>query len=100
MNGAAPPSAAVLDRRWGRDSRPSWRTVNLTPAERIGRIAVGLVALIAGIFLLASAGSVLAVVLQALLVAAGLDLAVTGALGHCPLYAKLGYLPKPLRRTR
>ena len=42
----------------------------------------------------------LAVVLEALLVAAGLDLAVTGALGHCPLYAKLGYLPRPLRRTR
>ena len=42
----------------------------------------------------------LAVVLEALLVAAGLDLAVTGALGHCPLYAKLGYLPKSLQRTR
>ena len=38
----------------------------------------------------------LAVVLEALLVAAGLDLAVTGALGHCPLDAKLGYLPKSL----
>ena len=39
-------------------------------------------------------------VLEALLVAAGLDLAVTGALGHCPLYARLGYLPKSLRGTR
>lgn len=74
--------------------------MNITPAERIGRIAVGLAAVLAGIFLLASAGSVLAVVLLALLVAAGLDLAITGTLGHCPLYAKLGYLPKGLRRTR
>jgi hypothetical protein len=39
----------------------------------------------------------LAVVLELLLIAAELDLAVTGALGHCPLYAKLGYLPKSLR---
>ena len=100
MNDAVTPSAAVLDRRSGRNSRPGWRTVNITPTERIGRIAVGLAAVIAGIFLLASAGSALAVVLQALLVAAGLDLAVTGAHGHCPLYATLGYLPRPHRRTR
>lgn len=80
--------------------RPAWRSVNITPAERIGRIVVGLAAVIAGIVLLAGAGSALAVVLEALLVAAGLDLAVTGALGHCPLYAKLGYLPKSLRRDR
>jgi hypothetical protein len=31
--------------------------------------------------------------LEALLVAAGLDLAITGTLGRCPLYQKLGYLP-------
>jgi hypothetical protein len=74
--------------------------VNITAAERAGRIAVGLAAIIAGIILLAGAGSALAVVLEALLVAAGLDLAVTGALGHCPLYAKLGYLPKSLRSPR
>ena len=48
----------------------------------------------------ASTDPALAMVLEALLVAAGLDLAVTGALGHCPLYAKLGYLPKSLQRTR
>jgi hypothetical protein len=58
--------------------------VNITPAERAGRIVVGLAAVIAGI----------------VLVAAGLDLAVTGALGHCPLYAKLGYLPRSLRKGR
>ncbi len=67
----------AVGRRPAGSRRPAWRTVNITPAERLGRIVVGLAA-----------------------VAAGLDLAVTGALGHCPLYVKLGYLPKSLRRTR
>ena len=79
---------------------PDWRTVNITPAERVGRIVLGVAAVVAGVFLLTSAGSTLAVVLEVLLIAAGLDLAVTGALGHCPLYAKLGYTPKSLRSPR
>jgi len=29
---------------------------------------------------------------------AGLDLIVTGVLGHCPLYTRLGYVPPSLRR--
>jgi Inner membrane protein YgaP-like, transmembrane domain len=99
MNHSAGPGPAVLGRPAG-TGRPAWRTVNITPAERAGRIAVGLAAIVAGIVLLAGAGSVLAVVLEALLVAAGLDLVVTGGLGHCPLYAKLGYLPRSLRGTR
>ena len=90
----------AVGRRPAGTRRPSWRSVNITPAERLGRIVVGLAAVAAGIILLAGAGSALAVVLEALLVAAGLDLAVTGALGHCPLYAKLGYLPKSLRGIR
>ena len=76
--------------------RPS---INITPAERVGRIALGVGAIVAAAVLLASAGSVLAVVLEVLLLAAGLDLAVTGGLGHCPLYAKLGHVPASLRRT-
>ena len=100
MSRSAGPGAAVLDRPAGRHPRPAWRTVNITPAERFGRIVVGLAAVAAGIALLTGAGSALAVVLEALLAAVGLDLAVTGTLGHCPLYAKLGYLPKSLRRTR
>lgn len=93
MSRSAGPDPAVL-------GRSAWRTVNITPVERLGRIVAGLAAVVAGVVLLASAGSALAVVLEVLLVAAGLDLAVTGALGHCPLYAKLGYLPKSLRRIR
>jgi hypothetical protein len=98
-NNSAGPGPAVLDRARG-SHRPAWRTVNITATERAGRIAVGLAAVIAGIVLLTSSGSALAVVLELLLIAAGLDLAITGALGHCPLYAKLGYLPKSLRRIR
>jgi hypothetical protein len=40
----------------------------------------------------------LAVTLEVLLVLAGADLIVTGALGHCPLYKKLGHVPPSLRR--
>ncbi|MHB1773115.1 MAG: YgaP-like transmembrane domain [Acidimicrobiales bacterium] len=75
--------------------RPS---VNITPAERVGRVVLGVGVIVVAAVLLASAGSVLAVVLEVLLVAAGLDLAVTGGLGHCPLYAKLGHVPASLRR--
>ena len=72
---------------------------NITPIERVGRIVIGAVGAIAGLVLLATAGSALAVVLEVLLVLAGLDLVVTGALGHCPLYHRLGYMPASLRRA-
>ena len=72
-------------------------TVNITPAERIGRIAVGIVGAIAGVLLLANGPSAFAALLEVLLIAAGLDLLVTGAIGHCPLYAKLGHVPRSLR---
>jgi hypothetical protein len=49
--------------------------------------------------LLTSASGALTIVLLALLVLAGPDLVLTGALGHCPLYAKLGHVPHPLRRA-
>lgn len=79
--------------------RPARRrlSINITPAERTGRVVLGAAAAIVGVVLLTSAGSVLAVVLELLLVAAGLDLVVTGALGHCPLYQRLGYVPSSLR---
>jgi len=73
-------------------------TVNITPVERAGRIILGVGAVLAGALLLTSAGSALVVVLETLLILAGLDLVVTGALGHCPLYHRLGYVPTSLRR--
>lgn len=72
-------------------------SVNITPIERAARILVGTVGAVAGVVLLTSAGSTLAVVLEVLLVLAGLDLLVTGALGHCPLYRRLGYVPASLQ---
>lgn len=72
--------------------------INITPTERVGRVFVGLVAAVGGLVLLASAGSAVLVVLEVLLVLAGLDLVATGVLGHCPLYRKLGYVPPSLRR--
>jgi hypothetical protein len=77
-----------------------WRrpVVNLTSVERAARVLVGAAGVIAGALLLASAGAAWAVVLEALLVVAGLDLIVTGAIGHCPLYRALGYVPPSLRR--
>jgi len=72
--------------------------VNITPAERVGRIVLGLIGAAGGIFLLAGSPTVLTGTLEVLLVVAGLDLVVTGASGHCPLYQKLGFMPRSLRR--
>ena len=74
-----------------------WRTVNITPLERGGRIVLGLAAIVTGALLLLAHPPLFAAVLEILLIAAGLDLAITGALGHCPLYARLGHTPKSLR---
>lgn len=79
---------------------PQWRTINITPLERVGRIVIGAAAAIVAVALLVGASSGWAVVLEILLLAAGLDLVVTGALGHCPLYQALGYTPKSLRSAR
>ena len=73
--------------------------VNITPIERLGRIILGVVLIIEGSILLASSASTVALALETLLLLAGLDLAVTGAHGHCPLYKKLGYVPPSLRRA-
>lgn len=72
-------------------------SINITPAERAARIIIGGFGAVAGIVLLVGAPSPLAVALELLLVLAGLDLVVTGALGHCPLYARLGHVPTSLK---
>lgn len=71
--------------------------INITPAERLARVAVGLAGTIIGAWLLASASGVGLIILEVMLVLAGLDLVVTGALGHCPLYQRLGHVPPSLR---
>lgn len=74
------------------------RTVNLSTSERVGRIIVGFAGVVAGTALIAQASTALAAVLWVLLIVAGLDLVVTGARGYCPLYARLGHIPRSLRR--
>ena len=61
---------------------------------------MGTAAVIVAVVLLTSAGSAVAVVLELLLAAAGLDLVITGAIGHCPLYKRLGYVTPSLRDGR
>lgn len=74
-------------------------TINISPSERIGRIVLGAGGVLVGALLLTAASGPLAIVLEILLVLAGLDLVITGALGHCPLYARLGHKPSSLRGT-
>lgn len=71
--------------------------INITPLERIGRVVIGGAATVAGSVLLTHPGGAFVAVLEVLLVLAGLDLLVTGAIGFCPLYKRLGYVPESLR---
>ena len=73
------------------------RKINITPAERAARVAVGVILLGLALFIAAQGVGVVTVVGAVLLGATGLDLGVTGAIGYCPLYAKLGYVPRSLR---
>ena len=72
--------------------------VNITPLERVGRILIGSIGAIGGLLLLTASGGPVTTVFAILLTLAGLDLVVTGALGHCPLYSRLGHVPPSLRR--
>lgn len=58
----------------------------------------GAIGAIGGLVLLASGPGAGIAVLEVLLVLTGRDLVVTGAIGHCPPYRKLGYTPRSLRR--
>ncbi|BAV24626.1 hypothetical protein CGBL_0129390 [Corynebacterium glutamicum] len=71
-------------------------SINITPIERGARIVLGLLGVVGGGILLSQADSTGAVIVELLLIVAGLDLIVTGGTGHCPLYKKLGR--RPLRK--
>ena len=60
---------------------------------------MGLVVVVVGTVVLTGAPAAVVAVLAVLLGVAGLDLVVTGALGHCPLYARLGHVPASVRRS-
>lgn len=95
---ASRKSYAVSDTAEGGGAEMKRPTVNITAPERFARVFIGLVAIVGGVLLLASTGGAVSTVLEVLLMLAGLDLVLTGALGHCPLYRKLGYVPPSLRR--
>ena len=76
-----------------------WLAVNIGPQERVARIVVGLVGVVVGIVVLKGSPGAVVAVLAVLLGVAGLDLVVTGALGHCPLYARLGHVPASAGRS-
>ena len=65
-------------------------TVNITPAERVGRAVVCLVALVVVDVVIPGVAGAVALALLMLLGLAGLDLVVAGASGHCPLHKKPG----------
>ena len=73
------------------------RSGNVTPAERIARIVIGVVGTVGGLVVIAGGASLWSGVLAVLLIAAGLDLVVTGSTGHCPLYQRLGHVPASLK---
>src|SRR5664279_2571183 len=85
--------------REGRTTMRQWLAVNIGPQERVARIVVGLVGVVVGIVVLTGSPGAVVAVLAVLLGVAGLDLVVTGVLGHCPLYARLGHVPASVRRS-
>jgi uncharacterized membrane protein HdeD (DUF308 family) len=87
---------AVMGRRTAMRKR---LMVNIGRQERVARIVVGLVGVIVGIVVLTGAPGAVVAVLAVLLGVAGLDLLVTGALGHCRLYARLGHVQASVRRS-
>jgi len=95
---SSPPTGVASDmpRSTRLLQRPS---VNITPAERWGRMLIGLIGVVAGVVLLVQGGSTVVIVFDALLVVAAFDLLITGMLGHCPLYSKLGHVPASLKRS-
>lgn len=94
------PGRTRIEHRDKERNEMSTRKINITPAERVGRLAAGLALLGLAIPVLEQGIGVVTIVGAVLLLGAGLDLAVTGARGCCPLYAKLAYVPRSLRGRR
>ena len=72
------------------------RSQNIGNAERLGRVIVGTGLMLLGIVVFAGSPAFWGFVGAVLAVAIGLDLAITGARGYCPLYARLGHVPRSL----
>lgn len=72
------------------------RKQNISTPERVGRVVIGAALAILGVAVLFSGPAFWGLVGGLVAVAAGVDLIVTGARGYCPLYARLGHVPKSL----
>lgn len=72
------------------------RPMNLTDEQRALRIAVGWIALIAGVVLLAAELDSMQILPGALVTVAGIAVFLTGYLGRCPIARRLR---RPSRRT-
>jgi hypothetical protein len=79
-----------------KDGKHECPTINITPVERAGRVAVGGAAAVVGLVLLATAGGALVLVLLLPLLLAGLDLVSRAQSGQCPLCAKRAHVPRSL----
>jgi hypothetical protein len=76
------------------------RTINIGTPERIARVVLGGLAAVVGVAILAGGPGAWGIIGALLLVAAGLDFVVTGATGYCPLYARLGHVPRSRHAPR
>lgn len=72
------------------------RKQNIGNAERVGRVVIGAALAILGVVVLFSGPAAWGLIGALVALAAGIDLIVTGARGYCPLYARLGHMPRSL----
>ncbi len=97
--GSRPSVDAVPDQlgeRQGRGNERIMRTKNIGNIERAARIVGGLLLAVLGLTLLiATGGPPWLFAIDAVLIALGLDFAVTGVTGHCLIYQWLGWSTAP-----
>ena len=72
---------------------------NIGNAERVGRVVLGAALAVLGIVVVVAGPGLWGWVGALLALGAGIDLIVTGARGYCPLYARLGHVPRSLQGT-
>ena len=76
------------------------RPMNVGAAERTLRMTVGWTVVMLGMILVGAQGSSMRVVAGAALSAVGAAIFVTGYLGRCPLYRRLGHSSRLPTRAR
>ncbi len=72
-------------------------TVNVTPPERVGRGYIGFLSAGLGGGFLSDAGSVVVIGAEVMMILAGTYFVLTGMLGRCPIYRRLGHVPASLK---